>query len=95
MRIFKITHYEVNMIKLSCCGNAQKREKNIDPCCSGAASCSCDNIPKFKMCQMTQPANSFDIEKVKSLTNDAKYVCSCCGRTANNKDNLCSPVNLF
>ncbi|UCD04294.1 MAG: hypothetical protein JSW73_01495 [Candidatus Woesearchaeota archaeon] len=62
-------------------------------CCSNS-ECDCDNIPKHRMCQLTQPANKFDVEKVKKLTSNPKFICTCCGRTANNKENLCSPVAL-
>jgi len=84
---------------MSCCSKETSKKINdvnaSESCCGGASSCSCDNIPGHKMCQLAQPSNGFDVEKVKSLTNDAKYVCSCCGRTANNKVDLYSPVNLF
>jgi hypothetical protein len=43
---------------------------------------------------MSSPPSNFDIEKVKALTSDPKYICTCCGRTANDNENLCSPVDL-
>jgi hypothetical protein len=41
-----------------------------------------------------QPANKFDFEKVMKLTSAPKYFCKCCGRTANEKENLCNPTEL-
>ena len=67
-------------------------EKNT--CCEDTCQCDCSNIPSHKMCQLTQPALKFDIEKVKNLTSNPKFICKCCGRTANNEDNLCSPIPL-
>ncbi|UCG95649.1 MAG: hypothetical protein JSV92_01205 [archaeon] len=61
-------------------------------CC--IKECSCDNIPEHRMCQLTLPMGNFDLEKVKKLTSDPKFICTCCGRTANKRENLCSPVEL-
>jgi hypothetical protein len=33
-------------------------------------------------------------EEIKGLIKNANYVCSCCGRAAANKENLCSPEPL-
>jgi hypothetical protein len=64
-------------------------------CCEGSCSCDCGGkIPAHKMCMQAQPANKFDFKKVMALTSDAKYFCKCCGRTANDKENLCNPVKL-
>lgn len=65
-----------------------------DECCSSGCSCGCSSITPDKMCQLSQPAHKFDVEKVKRLTSDPKFLCECCGRTANNKENLCSPTPL-
>ena len=35
------------------------------------------------MCVMTSSPFKFDIKKVKNLTEDPKYICICCARTAN------------
>jgi hypothetical protein len=64
-------------------------------CCSDVScDCDCSNIPENRMCVIASPPFKFDIEKVKDLTSDPKYICRCCGRTANEKDNLCSPTSL-
>ena len=63
-------------------------------CCSSDCNCDCNNLSPNKMCQLTQPAHKFNLDKVKKLTSNPKFICKCCGRTANNKDNLCSPVPL-
>jgi|GEM_PF-2034600 len=63
-------------------------------CCEGSCSCDCSNIPEHKMCMQAQPANKFDFEKVMKLTSAPKYFCKCCGRTANEKANLCNPTEL-
>ena len=63
-------------------------------CCINDCGCDCNNIPPNRMCQLTQPAHKFDLDKVKKLTSNPKFICKCCGRTANNKENLCSPTPL-
>ena len=35
-----------------------------------------------------------DIENIKPLVNNASYICSVCGRVANNAENLCNPTTL-
>ncbi|MBU4487412.1 MAG: hypothetical protein KKD38_10845 [Candidatus Delongbacteria bacterium] len=62
-------------------------------CCEG--TCDCTNIPEHKMCMRAQPSNKFDFKKIMKLTSDPKYFCKCCGRTANEKENLCNPTKLI
>ena len=59
-----------------------------------SCDCSCGSIPDNRMCMMSNPPSNFDIEKVKKLTSDPRFICKCCGRTANESENLCSPVDL-
>jgi len=33
-------------------------------------------------------------KEMKPMIKNAKYVCTCCGRAAANKDNLCEPEPL-
>ena len=44
-----------------------------------------------KMCSMACCPCNLDVEKLKSLTNNAQYICTSCGRVANDKKNLCKP----
>jgi len=62
-------------------------------CCNGDCGCA-GKIPEHKICQRTKKANRFDVEEIKKLTSNSKFICKCCGRTANDKKNLCSPTNL-
>jgi len=66
----------------------------VDECCSNDCGCDCSKIPANRMCQLARPAGKFDVEKVKKLTSNPKLICKCCGRTANDKENLCSPAPL-
>ncbi len=62
---------------------------------SNDSACGCGgNVSQNKMCQKTQNAFKFDVEEIKKLTSNPKHICKCCGRTANDKENLCSPDSL-
>ncbi|NOR45182.1 MAG: hypothetical protein GQ534_06295 [Candidatus Delongbacteria bacterium] len=64
-----------------------------ESCCESSCGCG-NNIPEHKMCMQTQPTN-FNVGKVMKLTSNPKYFCKCCGRTANEKENLCNPTKLI
>lgn len=44
-----------------------------------------------KMCAMTCCPCHLDIDKLKSLTKEPKFICKSCGHVANDKANLCQP----
>jgi len=44
------------------------------------------------LCKMAE--NQVPIGKIKPLVKDAKYICSCCMRSAAKAENLCSPEPL-
>ncbi|MFB0504413.1 MAG: hypothetical protein ACETWE_11315 [Candidatus Bathyarchaeia archaeon] len=35
-----------------------------------------------------------DIENIKPLVNNPRYICTACGRAANRSENLCAPTEL-
>jgi len=35
-----------------------------------------------------------DVEELKPLVRDARYICKACGRAAHNAENLCEPTEL-
>jgi len=66
-----------------------------EDCCTGdSCGCVCGTIAENKMCMEASPPMKFDIEKLKAKTSDPKFICKCCGRTANKSEDLCSPTDL-
>lgn len=47
-----------------------------------------------KMCALACCPCNLDVDKLKPLVNDPQYICSSCGRVANDKKNLCRPEPL-
>ena len=47
-----------------------------------------------KLCAMTCCPCHLDIEKLKPLVKNAKFICKACGRAAAKKESLCQPVAI-
>jgi hypothetical protein len=47
-----------------------------------------------KMCSMTCCPCHIDLEELKKLVNNAKFICQVCGRVANEAENLCKPAAI-
>ena len=47
-----------------------------------------------KMCSLTCCPCDLDVEKIKPLVNQPKFICTSCGRVANEDKNLCKPQPL-
>jgi len=65
-----------------------------DECNCESEEGSCCGDRTGKMCTLTKPYHKFDVEKIKKLVNNPKFICKCCGRLANDKELLCSPAPL-
>lgn len=46
------------------------------------------------MCHLTCCPCHLDLDKIKPLCNEPKFICKACGRVANKAENLCDPVEL-
>ena len=53
-----------------------------------------DGSHQEKMCAMSCCPCNLDLDKLKPLVEDAKFICSSCGRVANKEENLCKPVPI-
>ncbi len=47
-----------------------------------------------KLCALTCCPCSLDLEKIKTIVKDSKFICKVCGRAANSEKNLCQPVPI-
>ncbi len=47
-----------------------------------------------KMCALTCCPHDLPLDKIKSLTKNAAYVCRACGRAAADAVNLCQPEKI-
>jgi hypothetical protein len=47
-----------------------------------------------KMCALTCCPCNLDLDVIKPLVNDPKFICTSCGRVANSETHLCQPVSL-
>jgi hypothetical protein len=47
-----------------------------------------------KICELSGSDDQSDLELIKRLAKNSLYVCSTCGRSAANEENLCSPEAL-
>jgi hypothetical protein len=44
-----------------------------------------------KICSLTASGNQMDLDLIRSLVKDSRYICSACGRTTGHAENLCDP----
>ncbi len=47
-----------------------------------------------KLCALACCPCNLDLEKIKPLVRDARYICQACGRVAGKEENLCRPEPL-
>ena len=47
-----------------------------------------------KICSVSCSGDQIDLDRLRRLVKDSRYICSACGRSAANADNLCSPEML-
>jgi hypothetical protein len=44
-----------------------------------------------KICELSGSEDQSDIDTIKRLAKDSRFICTMCGRAAANEENLCSP----
>jgi hypothetical protein len=55
----------------------------------------CSNSSEHnKLCALTCCPCNLDLEKVESMTNEPKFICTQCGRVANEKEYICQPKEI-
>jgi transposase-like protein len=59
-------------------------------CEEGGTFCCGEN----KLCALTCCPCNLDLDVIKPLVNNPKFICQSCGRVANEAENLCKPVAL-
>ena len=69
----------------------KKYDSDYDSC---GRSCEDKDSSKQRMCKLTKKSYKFDLEKVKELSRNPRYICKCCGKKKKKKENLCKPVDL-
>ena len=47
-----------------------------------------------KMCALTCCPCNLDLEKIKPLVANPKFICKSCGRVANSEESLCQPTPI-
>ena len=52
---------------------------------------SCNGDHSNHVCQLIVDRNK-DIDQIKDIVKDPKFICFNCARVANSKENLCNPM---
>ncbi len=47
-----------------------------------------------KVCSISSAGDPSDLQRLRRLVRNSRYVCASCGRTANHEENLCAPEEL-
>ena len=47
-----------------------------------------------KICTISGVGDEIDLDRLRSLIKDSRYICSNCGRSASSAGNLCAPERL-
>ena len=53
-----------------------------------------DSESEDKVCSINASGDPSDLQRLRRLAKNSRYICSSCGRSAKNEENLCCPEEL-